>query len=164
MDCIVQWITKSRTRLTFTFTPLHWVRRSHRWPNPSKPPYVLSLDIFEWLYWSCWVYVCMRAQPCPTLCDLINCSLPGASVHGIFQARILEWIAIPSFRGSSRPRDGIHIFWVSCIGRWILYPCAMWEAPIALCNKSVSLWVRSPLILIHLTFLSGTISHEYFQF
>ena len=107
---------------------------------------------------------CMCAQPCPALCDPINCSLPDASVHEIFQAKILEWVAIPSFRGSSRPRDGTYIFWLSCIGRWILYPYAMWEAPIALCNKSVSLWVRSPLILIRLRFLSGTISHEYFQF
>ena len=39
------------------------------------------------------------------LCDPIDCSLPGSSVHGIFQARVLEWIAISFFRGSSRPRD-----------------------------------------------------------
>ena len=36
------------------------------------------------------VCVCMSAQPCPTLCDPINCSPPGSSVHGVFQARILE--------------------------------------------------------------------------
>ena len=42
---------------------------------------------------------------CPTLCDSMNCSLPGSSVHGIFQAIVLEWIAIPFSRGSSRPRD-----------------------------------------------------------
>ena len=45
------------------------------------------------------------AQSCPTLCDPVNCSLPGSSVHGIFQARILEWVAISFSRGSSRPRD-----------------------------------------------------------
>ena len=39
------------------------------------------------------------------LCDSMDCSLPGSSVHGILQARILEWVAISSFRGSSRPRD-----------------------------------------------------------
>ena len=39
------------------------------------------------------------AQSCPTLCDPMNCSLPGSSVHGIFQARILEWAAIPSLQG-----------------------------------------------------------------
>ena len=44
-------------------------------------------------------------QSCPTLCDPMDCSLPGSSVHGIFQIRIWEWVAIPFFRGSSRPRD-----------------------------------------------------------
>ena len=45
------------------------------------------------------------AQSCPTLCDPLNCSVPGFSVHGIFQARILEWVAISLSRGSSQPRD-----------------------------------------------------------
>ena len=44
-------------------------------------------------------------QSCLTLCDPMDCSLPGTSVHGILQARILEWAAVPSSRGSSRPRD-----------------------------------------------------------
>ena len=44
-------------------------------------------------------------QSCLTLCDPMDCSLPGSSVHGIFQARILEWVAISFSRGSSRPRD-----------------------------------------------------------
>ena len=43
-------------------------------------------------------------QSCLTLCDLMDCSPPGFSVHGIFQARILEWVAMPSSRGSSQPR------------------------------------------------------------
>ena len=45
------------------------------------------------------------AQSCPTLCYPMDCSLPGSSVHGIFQARILEWVATSFSRGSSRPRD-----------------------------------------------------------
>ena len=45
------------------------------------------------------------AQSCPTLCDPMDCSLPGSSVHGIFQARVLEWVAYPFSRGSSRLRD-----------------------------------------------------------
>ena len=43
-------------------------------------------------------------QSCLTLHDTMDCSLPGSSVHGILQARILEWIAIPFSRGSSQPR------------------------------------------------------------
>ena len=50
------------------------------------------------------------AQLCLTLCDPMGCSLPGLSIHGIFQARILEWVAISSSRGSSQPRD---CTWVS---------------------------------------------------
>ena len=45
------------------------------------------------------------AQSCPTLCNHMDCSLPGSSIYGIFQARILEWIAISFSRGSSQPRD-----------------------------------------------------------
>ena len=45
------------------------------------------------------------AQSCLTLCDPMGCSLPGSSVHGIFQAIVLEWIAISFSRGSSQPRD-----------------------------------------------------------
>ena len=56
----------------------------------------------------------------------MDCSSPGSSVHGILQARILEWGAMPSSRGSSWPRDGTHI---SCIGRWTLYHWATWEGP-----------------------------------
>ena len=52
------------------------------------------------------------AQSCPTLCDPVDGNLPGSSVHGIFQARVLEWVAISFSRGSSRPRDWT---WVSRI-------------------------------------------------
>ena len=51
-------------------------------------------------------------QSCPTLCDLTDYSPPGSSVHGILQARILEWVAIPFSRVSSPPRDQTQ---VSCI-------------------------------------------------
>ena len=51
------------------------------------------------------VWTMLVTQSCPTLCDPTNCSPPGFSVHGILQARILEWIAIPFSRGTSKPRD-----------------------------------------------------------
>ena len=50
-------------------------------------------------------HVCMCAYLCLTLCDPMDCSLSGSSVRGIFQARILEWVAMPSSRGSSLSRD-----------------------------------------------------------
>ena len=58
----------------------------------------------------------------------MDCSPPGFSVHGIFQARILEWVAISFSRGPSQPRDGTRVSCISCIGRWILYYCAIREA------------------------------------
>ena len=48
---------------------------------------------------------CLIIQSCQTLYNPMDCSLPGSSVHGILQARILEWVAISSSRGSSQPRD-----------------------------------------------------------
>ena len=51
-------------------------------------------------------YVCAKLhQLCPTLFNPMDRSLPGSSVHGILQARILDWVAVPSSRGSSQPRD-----------------------------------------------------------
>ena len=75
--------------------------------------------------------VCAKLpQSYPTLCIPMGCSLPGSSVHGILQARILEWVAMPTFKGSSRPRDWNCISYISCIGRQVLYHWATWEAPL----------------------------------
>ena len=64
-----------------------------------------------------------------TLCNPVHHSPPGSSVHGIFQARILEWVALPSSRGSSWLRDQAHISYGSCIGRHILYHYHHLESP-----------------------------------
>ena len=72
------------------------------------------------------VRVC--AQSCPALCDPMDCSPPGSSVHGISQARIQAWVAIPFSRGSSRPRDQTHVSCISCISRQILYHCTTCKA------------------------------------
>ena len=61
------------------------------------------------------------AQSCQTICDPMDCRPPGSSAHGVLQARIMEWVAMPSSRGSSRPRDGAHISYAPLIGRWVLY-------------------------------------------
>ena len=57
----------------------------------------------------------------------MDCNPPGSSVHGISQARILEWVSMPSSRGSSRPRERTHVSCVSCISRQNLYHWATWE-------------------------------------
>ena len=74
-------------------------------------------------------HACVFAQSCPTLWDLVNCSLSGSSAHGIFQARILERFAISYSRGSSQLRDQTHVSCVSCISRQILYHLTVWENP-----------------------------------
>ena len=67
-------------------------------------------------------FVCMLNHfSCVWLCDVMDCSPPGSSVLKISQARRLEWVAISSSRGSSRCRDWIHVSYVSCIGRQVLY-------------------------------------------
>ena len=65
----------------------------------------LSLNICK-IYKICDIALCVLVtQSCLILCDLMECSQPGSSVHGILQARILEWLAIPFSRGSFWPRD-----------------------------------------------------------
>ena len=86
--------------------------RSSLWTHKALP--LCSGGEREFSSCSC----CLLAKSCLTLCDPMDYNLPGSSVHGILQARILEWVAIPFSRGSSHPKDWT---WVSCTGRWILY-------------------------------------------
>ena len=69
------------------------------------------------------------AQSCPTLCDPMDCSLPGSSVHGIFWARTLEWVAISFSRRSSRPRDWTQVSHI--VGRHF----TIWATREVLCLK-----------------------------
>ena len=71
------------------------------------------------------VHACLVTQMCLTFCDPMDCSLPGSSVHGILQARILEWVAMPSSWGSSQPTDRTQ---VSCIAGEFLAIWATREA------------------------------------
>ena len=67
------------------------------------------------------VCVCAKSVlTCLTLWDPMDCSPPGSSVHGILQARILEWVAMSFSRQSSQPRDRTHVSYVSYIGRGVL--------------------------------------------
>ena len=87
-------------------------------------------------------------QSCLTLCNPMNHSLLGSSVHGILQSRILEWVAMSFSRGSSRPRDQTLISFVSCIGRWVLYHLRHLGSPVrsGVCCCSVA---QSCLTLCH---------------
>ena len=89
------------------------------------------------------------------LCNPIDCSLPGSSVHGIFQARVLEWVAISYARWSSWPNDQTWVSGLSWIGRHICYQWANWKALRGDClilNKSLgifSIQMKFKIILLN---------------
>ena len=97
--------------LTFFYTWTRWYIHTQR-------------DSYTQVHSHMNMLTCMGAkslQLCLTLYDATDCSLPGSSVHGILQARILEWIAVPSSRGSSQSRVRTRISYLSCIGRQVLH-------------------------------------------
>ena len=78
---------------------------------------------------SCKCAVCAKSRfSCVQLCNPVEHSLPGSSVHGILQAGILEWVAMRSSGGSSQPRDGTCVSCVSCVGRGVFTTSSTWEA------------------------------------
>ena len=86
--------------LKFCFTNRYTL---YYWENcTSRSIDLRYMCTYLWVLLSVWV--CIDAQVCPTVCDPMDCKLPGSSVHGISQARILEWVAISFSEGSSWPR------------------------------------------------------------
>ena len=82
----------------------------------------------------------------------MDCSLPGSSIHGVLQARILEWVAVSSSRGPSPPRDRTGISRVSGIGRWILYHL----------HHLGSSWIQSRTLFFLSLSLSSFLSTSFF--
>ena len=71
------------------------------------------LHIYKYVHTHTHIHKTVVTQSCPTLWDPMDCRPPGSSVHGILQARILEWLAISFSRGSSRPRDQTWVFHIT---------------------------------------------------
>ena len=88
-----------------------------------------------------WSMHAKLSQTCTILCDPRDCSPPGSSVHGILQARILEWVAMPSSRDLPDPGDGIPI---SCIGRQLLYHQGHLRSPTV--RHPVTIQLRTELL------------------
>ena len=91
------------------------------------------------------VCVCMCvlvAQLWPTLCDPTDCSQPGFSVHGILQGRMLEWIVIPFYRGTSQPRDRTLVF---CLTGRFFTVCTTGK----LMQRNTESWTESRIRLFH---------------
>ena len=98
----------------------------------------------------CISVLCSVALLCLTLCNTLDCSPPGSSVHGIFQPRILEWVAISSSRRSSWPRNWAQVSWSSCIGRQILYHWVTWEASVLLKIDFILSFYRISFLCLYL--------------
>ena len=97
--------------------------------RPSTGPHELDPTVLDPLE----VQLCLVTQWYPTLCDPVDCSPAGSSVHGILLARILEWVAMPSSRGYSQPRDQ------TCF--LPLLPWQVGSLPLGLPGKHEPIWV-----------------------
>ena len=89
-------------------------------------------------------------QSCLTLCDPMDCSPSGSSVHGSLPA-ILGWVAISSSRGSSGPRNRTYVSYISCISRWILYHQHCLGSP----KQSLGMYKTVICICIHIIAQAG---------
>ena len=124
--------------LAFTLSFREWIQS--REATPSRG----SWNLFKVAGVDMRVCMCVLSHSVMSLC---NCSPPGSSVHGILQARILEWVAVPFFRGSSQTRDQTRDSYISCNGQWVLLPlgppgkpinCSKgWEVTTGLCELAL---------------------------
>ena len=90
-----------------------------------------------------WTCACAQSlHLCLTLCDPVGCNPLGSSVHGIFPISILEWVAMPSSRGSSPPRGWTHISFMSCIASGFFTAAALGKPPkYGLLSLSIATWL-----------------------
>ena len=113
------------------------VSTSYSFAMKSLPLSKCIWDIFQKFSKVFYPCCCLVPKLCLTLCDPVNCSPPGSSVHRISQARILEWAAISFSRGSSLLKDQTCI---SYIGRWILYHWGTRKAHIIYGDMNIQKW------------------------
>ena len=99
-----------------------------------NPDFLKVLFFFFWAAWAVYIVVLYCCLYCMSLSHVrlywnpMDCNPSGSSVRGIFQATILEWVAVSSFRGSSQPRDQTHVSCIFCIDRWSLYHWTTWNS------------------------------------
>ena len=135
----------------------------HNWPFLTNFIFLYLEIVFKVVpYWSHLLFLgvflvyskCVCMLVCSTRSKFLRwgaptmgCSPPGSSVHGVFQARMLEWVAI-----SNSKVWNLHDSCVSCTGRWILHHCATWEAHIGSIHALKNLFA---FLLINLSFITG---------
>ena len=106
---------------------IHGVAENWTWLSDWTELNWTEYYYYNYSYCYCVLYA-KSLQSCPTLCDTMDCNLPGSSIYGILQARLLEWVAMTFSRGSSQPRDQTWVSCGSCIGRQILFHWTTREA------------------------------------
>ena len=136
LDCVsINW-GQVITLLSAVLLKLQWAAESPQVLVKTARPHSQGFLFGQfWVNWGpnkCQVILELLALfgQCSVMSDslrLPDCSPPGSSVHGMLQARILEWVAVSYSRGPSAPRGWTHVSCVSCIGRQILYHWAIWE-------------------------------------
>ena len=134
MRNVVMWLARPYVT-TWWHTHIHCQRKRVRKQTYAPKPFRVSTDLLasKFALLIMYVCVCLVPQSCLTLQCHGLCSLPGSTVHGILQARILEWVAIPFSRGYSWLRDRT---WVSCIAGRFFTAWATKEAPFNyVCNQ-----------------------------
>ena len=106
-------------------------------------PCAIQQILVDYLFY---IWVCAKPlQSYLTLCNPMDCNPPDSSVHGIFQARILEWVAIPFSRGSSRPRDQTCVSMSPALVGSFFTTGTTWEGPLLQQSVTKSLFLMSPL-------------------
>ena len=133
-DCHTEWNKSEGEKQTVYINTYTWnLERWYRWPylqsrNRDTDTGNKHIDAngrrVWWMNWEIGTDIytqLMYACRHPTLWDPTDCSPSGSSVHGILQARTLEWVAVPSSRGSSQLRGRSSISCISCFGRRVLY-------------------------------------------
>ena len=121
-----------------------------------------SLDFFS----PALVCVLCRVLSCSRLCDPVDRSPPGSSVHGIFQARMLEWVTISSSREIFLTQGSNSVSSISCTSRQILYHWATWEAPTEsnlLASSRSQPFACFPLLLNHETLLVSPVVKQILE-
>ena len=138
--------------------------RKKTWSEEAMGRCITALRSVSWAYllWHTVALVCAKSlQSCLTLCDPMSCSLPGSSVHGILQARILSGLPWPLPGGPPPLRDQIYISHLSCICRRFLYHYSHLGSPLV---ALISTWGGCPLTMprftwsfLHIRWHSGVV-------
>ena len=121
------------------------------WLFPVSWKYILTKFPHDFVFDPSVLYKCLVKYPdiCPTLWDPMDCSLPGSSIRGIFQARILEWVAIFFSKRSSQLRDWTRVSHI--IGRCLTIWATRWISPIfCLFSNLIALWLGNIIYILGL--------------